>query len=77
MPYRPPYALRHSFASWSIAAGVGLFELARVMGTSVQMLDNVYGHLLGDSLERARGALDAFGHGLGTANPADAGNTRP
>jgi integrase len=75
--YRPPYALRHSFASWSIAAGVGLFELARIMGTSVDMLDKVYGHLLHDSIDRARHALDAFGHGLGTENAADAGNTRP
>lgn len=77
VPYRPPYALRHSFASWSIAAGVGLFELARIMGTSVDMLDKVYGHLLSDSLDRARHALDSFGHGVGTENPADAGNTRP
>jgi hypothetical protein len=33
---RPPHALRHSFAAWSIRAGIGLFELARVMSTSVE-----------------------------------------
>lgn len=60
--YRSPYALRHTYASWSIAAGVGLFELARVMGTSLQQVDKTYGHLLPDSLDRARTALDAYGN---------------
>ena len=58
-------ALRHSFAAWSIAAGIGLFELARLMGTSVEQIDKTYGHLLPDSLERARAALEAFGHPCG------------
>ena len=40
------YDLRHTFASNAIAAGVSLFHLARFMGTSVQMIDRVYGHLL-------------------------------
>lgn len=60
MRLRPPYALRHTFASFSIAAGVSLFELARFMGTSVEQIDRTYGHLLPDSLERARAALDVF-----------------
>jgi integrase len=55
-----PYALRHTFASFSIAAGIGLFELARFMGTSVEQIGKTYGHLLPDSLERARTALDSF-----------------
>ena len=55
-----PAALRHTFASFSIAAGVSLFELARFMGTSVDQIDKTYGHLLPDSLDRARGALDTF-----------------
>jgi integrase len=66
LEHRPPYALRHSFASWAIAAGVGLFELARMMGTSVDQIDSTYWHLLGDSIDRARGALEAFGRGLAT-----------
>jgi hypothetical protein len=37
-----------------------LFELARFMGTSVEQIDRTYGHLLPDTLERARTALDAF-----------------
>src|SRR5215211_5839087 len=58
--HRPPYALRHTFRSFSIAAGVSLFELARFMGTSVDQIDRTYGHLLPDTLERARTALDTF-----------------
>ena len=61
LEHRSPYALRHSYASWSIPAGIGLFELSRLMGTSVEQIDRTYGHLLPDSLERARAALDAFG----------------
>ncbi len=60
LEHRGPYTLRHTFASWSIAAGVSLFDLARLMGTSVEQLDKVYGHLLADSLERARTALDTY-----------------
>ena len=36
---RGPYALRHTYATWSIAAGVELYELARFMGTSVEQID--------------------------------------
>jgi integrase len=57
---RIPYALRHTYASLSIAAGVSLFELSRFMGTSAAMIDRTSGHLLRDALERTRAALDAF-----------------
>jgi integrase len=60
LDHRTPYALRHTYATWSIAAGIGLFELARLMGTSVEQIDRHYGHLLPDTLDRARSALDAF-----------------
>ena len=60
LEHRGPYALRHTFASFSIAAGVQLFELARFMGTSVEQIDPTYGHLLADSLDRTRAALDSF-----------------
>src|SRR3954469_4851533 len=39
---RVPYALRHTFASISIAAGVSLFELSRFMGTSPAMIGSTY-----------------------------------
>jgi hypothetical protein len=48
------------FASFAIAAGIGLFELSRLMGTSVEQIDRTYGHRLPDSLERARTTLDGF-----------------
>jgi integrase len=60
LPHRTPYSTRHTFAAFSIAAGVSLFELARFMGSSVEQIDRTYGHLLPDSLDRARGALDTF-----------------
>ena len=60
LKHRTPYALPHTFATFSIAAGVGLFDLSRLMGTSVHQIDKTYGHLLPDSLDRARAALDAF-----------------
>jgi hypothetical protein len=37
-----------------------LFHLARRMGTSVEMIDERYGHLLPDADEYERGLLDAF-----------------
>jgi hypothetical protein len=37
------------------------------MGTSVEQLDKVYGHLLADSLERARTALDVYVNNTATA----------
>ena len=60
LEHRSVYALRHTYASLSIAAGVSLFELSRLMGTSPAMLDRTYGHMLPDALDRARSALDCF-----------------
>ena len=40
------YTLRHSFATQAIASGIGLFDLSRFMGTSVDLLDRTYGHLI-------------------------------
>lgn len=71
LDHRSPYALRHTYASLSIAAGVSLFELSRLMGTSPAMLDRTYGHLLPDALDRARSALDSF---IGTVNKEETGN---
>jgi integrase len=60
LQHRGPYTLRHTFASWSISAGVSLFDRSRLIGTSVEQLDKIYGQLLADSLERARVALDMY-----------------
>lgn len=43
--HRRIYDMRHTFATWSLAAGMSTFTLARRMGTSVQMIDATYGHL--------------------------------
>ena len=54
------YDLRSSFASAALAAGVSVFELARVMGTSVRMIERSYGVLLdGAGADIAR-RLDAY-----------------
>ena len=72
--HRSVYALRHIYASLSIAAGVSLFELSRLMGTSPAMLDKTYGHMLPDALDRARSALDAFVWGLSGDSASEGGN---
>jgi len=71
LQHRSPYALRHTFASFAIAAGIGLFELSRLMGTSVEQIDRTYGHLLPDALDRARAALDAFAVGRAVIRAED------
>jgi integrase len=54
------YDLRHTFASWALAANISMFELARFMGTSVKIIDRHYGHLVHDSEETARAKLDSY-----------------
>jgi integrase len=58
--HRSVYACRPTFASWSIRAGVQLFYLSRVMGTSVAQIDATYGHLVPDSDDYLRGLLDEY-----------------
>jgi integrase len=60
LDHRTPYALRHTFASFAIAAGIPTFEIARMMGTSIEQIEKTYGHLLPDALDRGRAALEAF-----------------
>jgi integrase len=57
---RRPYDLRHSYASWMLAADAPALDVAKFMGTSVRMLDLVYGHLVKGSESAARERLDAF-----------------
>jgi hypothetical protein len=42
-----------------------------MMGTSVDQIDRTYGHMLPDSLDRARTALEAFGHLVATDSVAE------
>lgn len=54
------YDLRSTFASNSLAAGVSVFELARVMGTSIEMIERHYGTLLDGASSGIASRLDAF-----------------
>ena len=56
---RGPYHLRHTFATEALAAGVSIFELSRLMGSSVKIIDRTYGHLATDSEDSIRARLDA------------------
>jgi integrase len=67
------YDLRHTYATFSLAAGVSLFTLSRRMGTSVEMIDRTYGHLAPDAEEYERGLLDAFDSAGTKARAADPG----
>lgn len=54
------YDLRSTFASEALAAGVSIFELAKVMGTSVRMIERVYGTLLDGAGAGIAARLDAY-----------------
>jgi integrase len=60
LEHRPPYALRHTFCAFEIAAGTHTFEIARLMGTSVEQISKTYGHLLPSATEAAIERMDAF-----------------
>jgi integrase len=60
LEHRVPYAMRHTFAAFAIAAGIPTFEISRMMGTSVLQIEGTYGHLLRDAAARATVAMDAF-----------------
>jgi integrase len=60
VPYRHPYACRHSYISWSLAAGIPMFEVADHAGTSVEQIEATYGHVTAGAADRARTALDSF-----------------
>ncbi|UGS34243.1 tyrosine-type recombinase/integrase [Capillimicrobium parvum] len=54
------YDLRSTFASDALAAGVSAFELARVMGTSIEMVERHYGTLLDGATAGIAGRLNAL-----------------
>ena len=61
--HRPPariYDTRSTFASNALAAGIGAFELAKVMGTSIEMIERHYGTLLDGATAGIAGRLAAF-----------------
>jgi len=54
------YDLRSTFASDALAAGVPVFTLAKVMGTSVRMIEKSYGVLLDGAGIEIANQLDAL-----------------
>ena len=66
---RGPYALRHTYATFMLDQGMPILRVARRMGTSAEMIDRHYGHLLVDSDERELDRLDtAFRFGASDAD---------
>jgi integrase len=52
------YDFRHLWISEALMAGVDIFTVARMAGTSVQMIEQTYGHLRAAHLEDAQRSLD-------------------
>jgi len=42
---RSAYCLRHTYATFRLMEGIDVYFLAKQMGTSVQMIENHYGHI--------------------------------
>ena len=62
------YDIRYTFASNALAAGISLFELAKIMGTSVKMIERHYGvpaRWLGGQHRRSPCGLRTFGYYFG------------
>ena len=53
------YDLRSTFASNALAAGITMFELARIMGTSAKMIELHYGALLDTAHDSLLNRLNA------------------
>ena len=68
------YDLRSTFASDALAAGVSVFELARIMGTSVRMIERHYGALLDGAGAGIASRLDAHYAAADSAQEGDADN---
>lgn len=57
-----PHALRHTYASLCVAAGIPMFEISRFMGhAKPSTTETVYAHLLRDDHSTAMAALGAMG----------------
>lgn len=52
--------MRDTFASTALATGVTVFELAKVIGTSVRMIERHYGALLDGAHAGIAGRLNAL-----------------
>lgn len=75
LEYVKPYAWRHTYATWCLAAGINTFVLAKRMGTSLAMIDKTYGHLVKDSADVERSLLDAWDVAGGISTEMDTSGT--
>lgn len=57
---RGPYSLRHTYATWMLAAGVPAGDVAEFMGTSIEQLDQTYRHRSDGAHERAVQAIERW-----------------
>jgi integrase len=55
-----PYSFRHLWISEALAAGVDVLLVARMAGTSVKMIESVYGHFRTQSFTDAMAKVDAM-----------------
>jgi len=51
------YTLRHSTITDLVTAGLPLLTIAQISGTSAEMIERHYGHLVSDAAVKALGAL--------------------
>lgn len=65
------YDLRSTFASNALAAGIKVFELARVMARSVEMIERHYGTLLDGSGEHGHAPGSVRGRARACYGSAD------
>ena len=42
---RTPYSIRHTYITMRLMEGVNIYQLSSNVGTSVEMIENYYGHL--------------------------------
>jgi integrase len=54
VPYRSPYCLRHTAISNWIADGMDVVTVAKIAGTSLQMIDRTYGRIVPGQFDVAR-----------------------
>jgi hypothetical protein len=59
-PIRDLYDMRHTYATFALRAGIPVFAVSRLIGSSIAMIDRHYGHLANDSRQHAVALLDAL-----------------
>jgi integrase len=57
LPGVTPHTLRHTAATWMAQEGVPVWDIAGLLGNTVQMVEEVYGHHSPDHLRRATRSL--------------------